>query len=134
MEQEIQTLNNKSSRTEKYVKLGSAFLSTLSPIGTVISTVINESISTAQQSRMIDCINELIKLHQEQNNEIEDIKKSFEVMVSTVANTLLFELAMKAAADTNSNMLHHCYAYYIFNTVKEKKRNLKMFNMNVYSD
>ena len=121
MEKSLQPLDNKSSQIEKYVKLGSAFLSSLSPIGTVIATVINEAISSAQQSRMIDFVNELLKLYQEQNSEIGKIKKSFEDMVTNSANTLLFELAMKASADTNSNILHHCYAYYIFKTIKEKK-------------
>lgn len=121
MEEALQPLENKTSRSEKYVKLGTAFISSLGHVGNVISTVINESISAAQQSRMIDFVNELLKLYQNQNSEIEEIKKSFEVMLSTASNTLLFELAMKASADTNSNVLHHCYAYYIFNTVKKRK-------------
>ncbi len=120
MEKSLQPLENNTTRTEKYVKLGAAFISTLSPIGSVISTVINESISSAQQSRMIDFVNELLKLYQEQNREIEEIKKAFETMVSTAGNTLLFELAMKASANTNSNMLHHCYAYIIFNSIENK--------------
>ena len=77
MEKSLQPLENNTTRTEKYVKLGAAFISTLSPIGSVISTVINESISSAQQSRMIDFVNELLKLYQEQNREIEEIKKAF---------------------------------------------------------
>jgi len=121
MDNELQPLENKSSRTEKYVKLGAAFISSLNPIGTVISTVINESISSAQQSRMVDFVNELLKLYQQQNKEIEEIKKEFETMVTTAEKTLFFELAMKASAESNSNILHHCYAYYIFNTVKAKK-------------
>lgn len=120
MKNKLQPLESQSSRTEKYVKLGTAFISSLPPIGTLISTVINESISSAQQSRMIDFVNELLNLYQKQNKEIEEIKHGFETMLSTACNTLLFELAMKASADTNSNLLHHCYAYYIFNTVKEK--------------
>lgn len=114
MRDEIKPLDNSSSRTEKYIKLGTALVSSLGPIGTVIGTVINESISAAQQSRMIDFVNELYFLYKKLNKDVQDLKIDFEKMLSDSCNTLLFELAMKASAETNSNKLHHCYAYYIF--------------------
>ena len=121
MRDEIKPLDNSSSRTEKYIKLGTALVSSLGPIGTVIGTVINESISAAQQSRMIDFVNELYFLYKKLNKDVQDLKIDFEKMLSDSCNTLLFELAMKASAETNSNKLHHCYAYYIFNTVQNKQ-------------
>ena len=117
---ELQPLDCKSSRAEKYVKLGTAFVSSLGPIGTLIGTIIDDSISSAQQSRIIDFANELYALYQKQNSELQNLKEMFERLLSDNANTLLFEVAAKAAINTNSNMLHHCYAYYIFNNLNNK--------------
>lgn len=120
-DKELTPLKSSSSRTEKYIKLGTALVSTLGPIGTVIGTVVNESITTAQQSRMIDFVNELYFLYKDLKTDVVEMKSEFEKMLSDSCNSLLFELAMKASAETNSNKLHHCYAFYIFNTVQNKQ-------------
>lgn len=120
MEKELVPLNQSSSKLEKYVKLGTALISSAGPIGATIATVINDSICAAQNSRMVDFVNELYFLFQEQNKEIENIKTKFEMLFSNSASTLLFELCEKASVQTNSNTLHHCYAYFIFNSIENK--------------
>ena len=95
-------------------------MSSVGPIGAVIGTIINESISAAQSSRIVDFVNELYFLFQEQNKEIESIKTKFENIFSNSGNTLLFELCAKASSETNSKVLHHCYAYFIFDIIKNK--------------
>lgn len=121
MDKELMSLNTSSSKMEKYIKLGSALVSSIGPLGTVIGTIINESITSAQQSRMIDFVNELYFLYRDLKKDITNLKSDFEKMLSDSCNTLLFELAMKASAETNSNILHHSYAFYIFNTVQNQQ-------------
>lgn len=121
--EELEKLEVRSSKLEKYTKLGTGLVSSLGPIGAVIGTIINESISSAQQSRMVDFVNELFELYKKQNKELEDIKTAFEKMFADSCNTLLFELAMKASANSNSNKIHHCYAYYIFKIINSKQLN-----------
>lgn len=36
-------------------------------------------------------------------------------------NLLLFELSARYSMETNSNIKHHCYAEFIFNTIENKK-------------
>ena len=95
-------------------------MSSTGPIGSVISTIINDSICAAQNSRMVDFVNELYFLFQKQNKGLENIKEKFEKLFSNSAHTLLFELCVKASVETNSNTLHHCYAYFIFNAIANK--------------
>ena len=120
MKNEIQPLTLESSKLEKYVKLGTAIMSSTGPIGSIISTIINDSICAAQNSRMVDFVNELYFLFQKQNKGLENIKEKFEKLFSNSAHTLLFELCVKASVETNSNTLHHCYAYFIFNAIANK--------------
>ena len=120
-DKELTTLNNSSSRIGKYIKLGTALVSSLGPLGSVIGTIVNESITNAQQARMVEFVNELYSLYNDLKKDVEDIKTEFEKMLSDSCNSLLFELAMKASAESNSNILHHCYAFYIFNTVQNKQ-------------
>lgn len=133
LEKELKPLENKTSRTEKYVKLGTALLAAAGSIGTVISTIINESISSAQQVRIIDFVNELYSLYEKQNIEIEKIKQTVEKILSNNGIELIFEIALRSSAETNSNIKHHCYAEFIFNAVENKKledsRNEKLLRM-----
>ena len=121
MDNDLQPLDNNTPRSEKITKLATSILSAFGPVGSVVSTIVNESISAAHQQRIVDFLNELYFLFKQQNEAIEDIQHSFEKMMSDNCNTLLFEQAVKASLETNSNILHHCYAFYIFNNVKEKK-------------
>ena len=123
MANEPEPLNTESSKVEKYIKLGTAFVSSLGPIGTLIRTIIDDSISPAQQSRIIDFANELYALYQKQNSDLQNLREMFEKMLSDNTTTLLFELAAKASVNTNSTLLHHCYAYYIFNNLNNKSMN-----------
>ncbi len=121
MKEELQPLDNNTSRIDKLSKIGTAALSSFGPLGAIISKMIDESISSAHQQRIIDFLNELYELYKKQEQEIDNIKKSFEKMLNDNCNTLLFEQSVKAALDTNSNVLHHCYAFYLFNLVNNKQ-------------
>lgn len=121
MGNDLQPIDNNSKRSEKITKLATTIISTFGPIGSIVSTIVNESISSAHEQRIIDFLNELYSLFKKQNKAIGDIQNSFEKMMSDNCNTLVFEQAVKASLETNSTILHHCYAFFIFNNVKEKK-------------
>ena len=56
---------------------------------------------------------QIAQLEEQQNEWIEKLN-------SSKGNLLLFELAIRYSAETNSETLHHCYAYYVFNAVHNK--------------
>lgn len=85
--------------------------------GAALAEILSWAIPNQRMDRVCNYIEHLttqiLKLEESQNEWIEKLKNSKN-------NLLLFELAAKYSMESNSDILHHCYAYYVFNAVKNK--------------
>lgn len=112
---EITSLRNNASDVIASILKG--LLGAIPYGGAAIAEIVSWAIPNQRMGRLCNYIEHLTtqisKLEDSQNEWIEKLKKSKN-------NLLLFELATKYSIETNSDILHHCYAYYVFNAVENK--------------
>lgn len=86
-------------------------------VGGALSEIVSLCIPNQRMDRVETFLKKLAmqiaRLEEQQNEWMEKLK-------SSKGNLLLCELAIRYSAETNSETLHHCYAYYVFNAVQNK--------------
>lgn len=92
MDNDLQPLDNNTPRSEKITKLATSILSAFGPVGSVVSTIVNESISAAHQQRIVDFLSELYFLFKQQNEAIEDVQH--ERLFKVISSLSEYELIM----------------------------------------
>lgn len=125
MENKIESI--KSNSTDIIASMLKGLIGIIPYGGSAVSELTSWIIPNQRIDRICDFIKQLsmqvAKLEDSQNLWIEKLK-------ADKSNLLLFELASNYSIETNSNKLHHCYAYFVFNAVENKKledsRNEKM--------
>lgn len=119
----VDTSDLDNNRTDKNVFLLKSALKTIFPSigGEIFSEILGSVIPNQQIDRIIRCIREIVSVSEKQSENIIEIQTWIKKVQSTPANLLLFEQTIRNDAQTESETKHHCYAYYIFNTIKNRK-------------
>ena len=107
----------KSNGNDAIASILKGLLGVVPYAGSAFGELIAWSIPNQRIDRVCDYIEHLAI----QISKISDIQNSWiEKLKSSKSNLLIFELAAKYSIETNSNTLHHCYAYFIFNSIENK--------------
>lgn len=107
----------KSNSTDLLVSLLKAILGVIPYGGSAASEITSWLIPNQRLDRICDFIEHLAT----QIEKLENIQNEWiEKLGNSKSNLLLFELATIYSMETNSNILHHCYAYLIFNAIENK--------------
>lgn len=116
IEKKIESLENNS--TDKIASVFRSLVGLIPNFGSLAS----ELISWLIPNQRIDRVCEFIKQLSRQVSKLEDSQKLWIKKLKTDKNNLLlFELSARYSMETNSNIKHHCYAEFIFNTIENKK-------------
>ncbi len=110
------------NRTDKNVTILKAAISSILPgfAGNLFSEIMGSLIPNQQMDRVIDYLRELSNIVSDHENKIKNIEEFISKITSSKSNLLLFEQTIKYSAQTESEIKHHSYAYFIFNTIIEK--------------
>ncbi len=106
--------NNKSDITVSILK---GLVGAVPYLGAGFSEVISMRIPNQRMDRVCHVLeyiaNKIEKIEQEKKEWIDRLKNNRN-------NLLIFELAIKYSMETNSDILHHSYAYFVFNSIENK--------------
>ena len=109
-------LEAKSS--DKIASLLKGFLGGIPYVGSMANEIVSWLIPNQRMDRVCNFIKQLAS----QVTKLEDYQKTWiEKLKNSKNDLLLFELAVRYSLETNSAIKHHCYAYYVFNTIQNKK-------------
>lgn len=107
----------KTNKNDVILSILKGLLGIVPYAGSALGEIIAWSIPNQRIDRACAYLEQLAN----QISKISDIQNSWiEKLKSSRSNLLLFELATKYSIETNSNILHHCYAYFIFNAIENK--------------
>lgn len=87
-------------------------------IGTGIADVINYFIPNNRQKRVVNFIKELADYVAKHDNQIMELRQWLEKIKTDKKASLLFENAIFYSMQTESEVKHHCYAFYGFNAIE----------------
>lgn len=111
-----------SNRTDKNVAILKVAISSFLPgcAGNIVSEIIGSLIPNQQMDRVIEYLKELSNIVSEHEDRIKSIEEIISKIESSKENLLLFEQTIRYSAQTESEIKHHSYAYFIFNTIIDK--------------
>ena len=102
-------------------------------IGTGIADVINYFIPNNRQKRVVNFIKELADYVAKHDNQIMELRQWLEKIKTDKKASLLFENAIFYSMQTESEVKHHCYAFYGFNAIEnsdiQKEQVLKSISL-----
>ena len=87
-------------------------------IGTGITEVINYFIPDNRRERVVDFIKQLADYVSKHDKQIMELQQWLEKIKTDKKSALLFETAIFYSMQTESQMKHHCYAFYVFNAIE----------------
>ncbi|WP_296012457.1 hypothetical protein [uncultured Treponema sp.] len=87
-------------------------------IGTGIAEVINYFIPDNRWERVLNFIKELSDCVVSQKKQITELQQWLEKIKTDKKSSLLFENAIFYSMQTESEIKHHCYAFYVFNAIE----------------
>lgn len=105
-------------------------------VGTGIAEVINYFIPYNRRERVVNFIKELSDYVVSQKKQIMELQQWVEKIKTDKNSSLLFENAIVYSMQTESEIKHHCYAFYVFNAIEnssipdiQKKQVLKSISL-----
>ena len=117
LEKEILDENKK----DKFFEITKSFITTACSfipfIGTGVAEVINYFITDNRRERVINFIKELSDCVVSQKKQIMELQQWLETIKTDKKSSLLFENAIFYSMQTESEIKHHCYAFYVFNAI-----------------
>lgn len=87
-------------------------------IGTGVAEVINFFIPDNRRERVVNFIKELSDCVVSQKKQIMELQQWLEKIKTYKKSSLLFENAIFYSMQTESEIKHHCYAFYVFNAIE----------------
>lgn len=119
---ELDTSQLDSNKTDKNVFLLKESIKAIIPsaLGEVFSEIIGSIIPNQQEERVINFIKKLAQIVESNNERINNIEGWINQIKANKFNILLFEQSVRFSAQTESDIKHHCYAYFIYNTINDK--------------
>lgn len=117
-------LNSSDKKIAVWKNITNEVLSKMIPLGaSFLTDVVFSFVPNQREDRIADFLKELstqFYKYQEKVNKLEEWVNSVK---ENKGQLHLLELGFQFAVETDSNLLHHCYAYYIFNNINNKSMN-----------
>ena len=96
-------------------------LNKIIPVGSsFITDVVCSLIPKQREDRITDFLKELSAQFDSYQQKVDNLEKWINLIKENSGQLHLLELGFQFAVETDSNFLHHCYAYYIFNNINNK--------------
>lgn len=121
MDTSVLDSNSSDKKLALWKNFTNEILGKMIPIGaSFITDVVFSFIPNQREDRIADFLKELSAQFDKYQEKICELEKWINVAKESKKQIRLLELGFQAAVQTNSNTLHHCYAYFVFNAIENK--------------
>lgn len=114
-------LNSSDKKISVWKNITNEVLSKMIPVGaSFLTDVIFSFVPSQREDRIADFIKELSIQFDKYQEKVDEIEKWINLVKENKGQLHLLELDFQFSVETDSNLLHHCYAYYIINNINSK--------------
>lgn len=121
MDTSVLDSNSSDKRVTVWKNITNEVLSKMIPVGaSFITDVVFSFIPNQREDRIADFLKELSTQFDKYQEKVDKLEKWINLVKQNKEQIHLLELGLQSAVETNSNILHHCYAYFVFNAIENK--------------
>lgn len=114
--------NNTDKKIAVWKSISNEVLSTMLPVGSSFLTdVVFSFIPNQREDRIVNFLKELSKQFDRYQDKVDKLETWVNMVKGNKCQLHLLELGFQTAVETDSKILHHCYAYYIFSIIENKQ-------------
>lgn len=113
--------NSSDKKIAVWKNITNEVLSKMLPVGaSFLTDVIFSFVPNQREDRIADFLKELSAQFNKYQEKVNKLEEWVNFVKENNGQLHLLELGFQFAVETDSNFLHHCYAYYIFNNINNK--------------
>ena len=121
MDTSILDSNSSDKKLAVWKNITNEVLSKMIPVGaSFITDVVFSFIPNQREDRIADFLRELSAQFDKYQEKIDSLENWINLIKNNKGQLHLLEQGFQSAVETDSNFLHHCYAYFVFNSVNNK--------------